>query len=248
MKQWSGKVARVFVAVAFAVTLDAASPMASPSGPYVPCRIEQRTPIHYPTRALHEGVMRGEAQLMLEIDRTGQLADLLIVAHTRREFADAAADAVKQWRFKPGFVGDEPIGSNVSLTVAFTTHGVLAYVKPVAASDDKRNTDGDYEYSPCSVKELDHVPATLEQTGPIYPREWIEQGRVGTVILDFFIDEEGRVRFPSISGNPDELLAATAVNALKQWRFEPPKKNGRPVLVRAQQRFDFRPITPPRKS
>jgi outer membrane biosynthesis protein TonB len=32
-----------------------------------------------------------------------------------------------------------------------------------------------------------------------------------------------------------------AVVALRQWKFEPPARNGRPVLVKATQVFNFGP-------
>ena len=63
--------------------------------------------------------------------------------------------------------------------------------------------------------------------------------------MDFLIDEEGRVRLPAVSratNEANEELAAAAVTAVTQWRFEPPTAKGKPVLVRAQQDFAFQPV------
>jgi outer membrane biosynthesis protein TonB len=47
------------------------------------------------------------------------------------------------------------------------------------------------------------------------------------------------VRVPAVSINDDSVLTALAVAALRQWRFEPPTRNGSPVLVKASQVFNF---------
>ena len=47
------------------------------------------------------------------------------------------------------------------------------------------------------------------------------------------------MRVPSVSVEDDSLLTSLAVAALRQWRFEPPTRNGNPVLVRASQVFNF---------
>ena len=41
------------------------------------------------------------------------------------------------------------------------------------------------------------------------------------------------------SAEDDNLLTALAINALSQWKFEPPTSHGRAVLVRASQVFNF---------
>jgi hypothetical protein len=44
---------------------------------------------------------------------------------------------------------------------------------------------------------------------------------------------------PAGSQKDDSQLIALAITALRQWRFEPPTRNGRPVLVAAIQVFNF---------
>jgi TonB family protein len=61
------------------------------------------------------------------------------------------------------------------------------------------------------------------------------------VAIDFYIDETGTVRMPAVSIKDDSELTALAVMALRQWKFEPPTRNGRPVLVKATQVFNFGP-------
>jgi TonB family protein len=62
------------------------------------------------------------------------------------------------------------------------------------------------------------------------------------VVVDFYIDETGAVRMPYVTGRPHTLLANLAVDAVRQWKFEPPTRNGTPVLVHARQVFHFNPM------
>ena len=52
---------------------------------------------------------------------------------------------------------------------------------------------------------------------------------------------------PSVSRETDEASeerSAAAITAGSQWQFDPPMMKGRPVLVLAQQDFNFKPATP----
>lgn len=209
------------------------------TGDFVECTMKQRVAVRFPARALAEGVLRGEVVLLLDVDRTGQLADLLVVACTRAEFARSATDAVKQWEFTPGRIAGEGIGARITLVIEFEVTGVSVHVQPPGTDALEGIFDERFDYRPVTVEQLDRVPAARVRTAPIYPREWIVQGRAGEVTVDFFIDEEGRVRFASVLGTSDGLLGAAAVMAVREWRFDPPTVKGRPVLVRAQQEFHF---------
>lgn len=220
------------------------SAVVRPEESHVPLKVEQRARINFPSRALTEGASRGEVVLMLDVSETGEVGDTLAVEYTRRDFAEAALDAVKRWRFIPGRVNGRPIGSYVTVAIRFEVSGVLAYVKPVHTKETEGGSDDGSGYRPVNVAMLDRVPAALAREGPIYPREWIQQGRTGSVTVEFFIDEQGKVRFPRAIGDADEWLAGAALAAVSDWRFESPMRNGQPVLVRAQQVFDFR--VPPR--
>ena len=242
MKNVSGQVAGT--ALIALLSLLWAEPLPSAADDFVECKIQQRPRIEFPVRALAEGVMRGEAVLMLDVNRTGQLGDLLIVAYTQREFATSAVEAVKQWQFTPGRIAGETVGARITLVVEFEVTGVLAYVKPIAFDAQSEQFGERYVHRPMAVELLDRLPVALVRTAPIYPKEWIVQGRAGVVTIDFFIDEQGRVRFPSVLGQADGMLGAAAVAAMREWRFEPPTAKGRPVLVRAEQVFDFQLPTP----
>jgi TonB family protein len=217
----------------------------TPDEDFVPCQVHQRVPVRFPPRLLDEGILQGEARLLLDVNSSGELADVLVIGYTRREFADAALEAVTQWRFTPARVAGEAASSTITLNIRFNTAGVHAYVKPPFRSDEPEVSAGQqFVYGPAGVAALDAVPAAIRRPRPMYLREWIEEGRTGTVTVQFYIDDTGRVRFPTIVGPADEYLGAAALDAVKRWLFRPPTVQGRPVLTRVQQVFGFHPRSP----
>jgi len=62
----------------------------------------------------------------------------------------------------------------------------------------------------------------------------------GSVNVEFYIDETGAVRLPSLAPGENLELGSLAIAALSQWRFNPPTSRGRAVLVKAVQTFNFK--------
>ena len=56
----------------------------------------------------------------------------------------------------------------------------------------------------------------------------------------FYIDERGRVRMPHATDYSHELFGESALVTVRQWRFKPPRLNGKPVAILAEQRFNFK--------
>ena len=205
-----------------------------------PARIHQTVSAVYPARLLHRGITRGEARLLLEIDRRGNLTDVLPIAFTHHSFADSAVDAARRWRYEPARVGGEMVAVIAEVTFVFGTTGVVAVEK--RGGDTPTNWDvleKRYVYWPHGVSTIDKLPKPIDVPPPVYPEEWAEDGRKGRITVTFFIDEEGQARFPMVQHEADEWLAGVAVAAVRKWRFAPCTANGRPVLVRAQQVFSF---------
>ena len=67
------------------------------------------------------------------------------------------------------------------------------------------------------------------------------QGIEGGAAVSFFIDEQGRVRTPSVAGTTRPEFAAAALEAVGKWTFAPPRRKGQPTRVFAVQEFSFSP-------
>jgi len=73
----------------------------------------------------------------------------------------------------------------------------------------------------------------VKMVKPIYPEDAREQGITGVVRLDITIDEAGKVVDAVVAESPHESLAKAATDAVLQWEYEPPTKDGKPVSVKA---------------
>jgi TonB family protein len=198
----------------------------------------------FPYRLQQLAVGTGEARVAVNTDATGKLVEYLVVGYTMPEFADAAVTAIKQWKFEPARWRGEPVGTTIELIFSYEAKGVVVSTANLNEQMEAlflRLTEGKYVYRPCSLRELDRIPTPVVTVTPTYSSKLAAKGVKGKVTIDFYIDETGTVRMPAVSIKDDSELTALAVMALRQWKFEPPTRNGRPVLVKATQVFNFGP-------
>ncbi len=118
----------------------------------------------------------------------------------------AAIDAVKQWVYEPMIIDDEPRG------VIFTVTCTFKLDEPVRAIGDIK------------------PPKLIKKVDAIYPQEAKDAGIEGVVILEATTDIYGKVKEVKILRSIPALDQA-AIEAVKQWVYEPFIKDGKPVGV-----------------
>jgi len=74
------------------------------------------------------------------------------------------------------------------------------------------------------------TPTRITNVSPVYPEEAKAAGVSGIVILETVIDTQGNVRTSKVLRSIPALDQA-ALDAVKEWRFEPTLLNGAPVPV-----------------
>lgn len=84
------------------------------------------------------------------------------------------------------------------------------------------------------------APEVVHRTIPDYPADARLQGKQGSVVVETEIDEDGRAAAPRVVRGLSETMDAAALAAVAQWRFQPARRNGRPVRVRFRVTVDFR--------
>jgi TonB family protein len=221
-------------------------PAATPMGGLEPLRIvSQRDEPLFPFELIQLGVREGMARIAFSVDANGRMDDCLAVAYTHPEFARASIVALKRWKFEPARYRGEPVATSTEVVVSFEVQGtVVVSMTPsdsVAALLNSMMRDAS-AYRARLLSELDRIPTPLVVTSPRYPVALARLGRAGKVTVQFYIDETGAVRLPSVNSNSDPELSAAAVQAVQQWRFESPTWRGQRVLVKAEQVFDFKPL------
>jgi TonB family protein len=202
--------------------------------------IEQTGVLVFPSSMIGEGVYSGEASAVISVDADGKLVDWLITGFTHQAFADAASQALKRWKYQPAVVRGHRRASSADILFEFRTEGVVVMTLPgtLLRQAARGHTDTHYIYTPCHLRDLDRIPTPIHVVSPVARHN----GPIRTVTVGFYIDEEGRVRIPTVEmESVEDALAAASVAAVEQWRFEPPIRKGQRVLVYVQQDFTFMP-------
>ena len=89
---------------------------------------------------------------------------------------------------------------------------------------------GDCLWTGCvPTKALIASAKLIHQTHPEYPGSAKSRGVQGDVVLRAVISLDGSVGSMSPAGSPDPELAQAAINAVRQWRYEPALLNGQPI-------------------
>lgn len=60
------------------------------------------------------------------------------------------------------------------------------------------------------------------------------------MLLALTVDKQGLVRDVHVTRSLDKRLDQNAIDAVKQWKFKPAVKDGKPVAVRTSVEVDFR--------
>lgn len=91
---------------------------------------------------------------------------------------------------------------------------------------------GDFKVAAFEISELDSVPKRLSGVRVKYPPDMLRRGIEGMVRLNVSIDETGALEVESVAESTNALFEASAIEAVRNLRYEIPKKNG--VAVRAK--------------
>ena len=59
-------------------------------------------------------------------------------------------------------------------------------------------------------------------------------------MLALIVDQRGLVRDVHVTQSLDKRLDQNAIDAVKQWKFKPALKDGKPIAVRTSVEVDFR--------
>lgn len=83
--------------------------------------------------------------------------------------------------------------------------------------------------------------ALLHAAEPVYPRRALRVGTEGRVLMEFTITAEGNVVDAAVvEAEPRGLFDSAALQAIRQWQYQPFSRDGVPVARRASQVLEFR--------
>jgi TonB family protein len=201
-----------------------------------PTVIPQLSPV-----MIAEGITGGELTVALDVSAEGAVTDCLVLRYTHPALVGPFEEALKTWTFKPARQDGVPVPAQCNVTVNYHAEGaVISQPSFIAIDRHLQHLFGHrLAYKSRLARELDRVPPAITAIAPKYARDAEKQGVKGRVKVHFYIDERGSVRMPAIEGDAHPYLSQMAIEAVREWRFEPPTARGKPVLVAAVQEFNF---------
>ena len=76
-------------------------------------------------------------------------------------------------------------------------------------------------------------PRVIKQVNPEYSESSKGVRVTGTIAIQLIVSSQGMPKDPRVTHGIDEEVDRAAIEALKQWRFAPARKDNKPVAVRA---------------
>ena len=114
---------------------------------------------------------------------------------------------------------------NASLGSGLTAGDFTVNLKGITSSNAK---DVDALFS---IADLDQAPRVIYQPGPRLTRD-LRKRTPAKVYIVFIVDPQGKVTDPKVQTASDPAFEKSALSAVRQWKFEPGKRNGRAVRFR----------------
>jgi TonB family protein len=159
--------------------------------------------------------------ISFDVDEQGAPENLHLVKSTDPNRENDVIAAMREWKFQPGIGGDgKPVVA--ACTLRFALGKLPAPASPVGIGGN---------VSP---------PGVDTKVQPRYTEEARHARLAGTVILFVVVDENGVPRELKVLRPLGLGLDETAIEAVRQWKFQPGMKDGKAVAVQATIEVNFR--------
>jgi len=210
----------------------------------------------FPRKLAKHGITEGYAIILVSVSEEGSLVDWLTIEASDRSIIKEVEKVIWDWWFSIPEIDGIPRQVCNKITITFNAKMIQSTATDTSGGLVNRHYDKLLQkqryyhlgpirsrpYRIVSVAELDQYPeATYVVPATISP-ELLRECMGAEAVFEFYIDEKGYVRIPSlkrVEGYADEVALNAAQQALLQWKFKPPTVNGKPVTVKVAQPFIF---------
>ena len=179
-----------------------------------------------------ETVGFADVWMQLSVDAGGTV-EAIDTLRTSEPLTSHLLLSVVGWTFEPAREDGKPVPSQVL---------VAALYRPPALFNNPVIGTPSADVKPPS----NEVPFPLTPTPPNYPANTIlpPGGSGHVVVVELLVSERGDVQGAQIVSSTSGLFNETSVQAARQWKFRPARRDGLPVEGRAYLIFGYRqPVT-----
>lgn len=193
------------------------------------------TPLHkvipkYPKEA-RKAKLEGEVEVRATVEPSGDVNGVLIISGNPKLAAEAA-DAVRTWKFGPYSQSGKPVWVVQNIRFSFA-HGKkeaeLEPLPPATLADVVTQTSA--SAGVFRVGGGVSAPKVIFSPDPEYSEEAREEKYQGSCVLGMIVTPEGKPRDIHIVRTLGKGLDEKAIEAVRQWKFEPAMRDGKPVAV-----------------
>jgi TonB family protein len=188
----------------------------------------------YPKDARKVG-KSGDVVLMLNIDANGWVTGATPLSGDP-ELVDATIKAATKWKYVPYDLNGAPAPVTTKILARF----IITETKPADVAVA-------FEVPPAphfdSVYEVGHgvtAPKALSSPDPSYSDQARADHFQGTCVLSLIVGPDGRPYNVKPERTLGEGLDEKAIQAVRQWKFDPARKDGKPVPVAIKVEVQFR--------
>jgi len=173
----------------------------------------------------------GSNTLPLKPEHLPDLAKEIVIALNRDDGDETIREATSQYRPSQ----DERPGKSSSDNRDVQNWQPHVPIEPGKGPRFDGSTSGtkpgvtNFEKSPMSLGDLDLPPRTRSQSAPEYPNSLKSLAVTGEVLVEFTVDESGRVHDPRVLRSSHKEFETPTLEAVSRWRFEPGRHHGLPV-------------------
>ena len=145
-----------------------------------------------------------------------------------------ALEAVSLSAIEAALSGQGLGGGDFAQSVDFASGGRIGGTGKPGGPDDSLD-------SAFSLGEIDQKPRAVYQASPLFPADMRGKKIEGVVTLVFVVDPAGKVVRPRVEKSSHASFEKPALDALKQWKFEPAVKAGQRVNCKMRVPIRFQP-------
>lgn len=199
-------------------------------------------PLVYPLALLRSDTS-GTARITFLVDPAGQVRNVRVIEASEPDFGLALQASMEAWAFEPARKDGRASWASLARTEDFSTSQWQLDNRDSRIEAEARDLLHRLEAgddAPIKLTELDRVPRALYQPRPVYPAQLRKSTQSGKAVIEFIIGRDGVARLPAILSADDPQFGWAAATAISRWRFEVPRRGGKPVDVRTRIPVEFR--------
>lgn len=193
----------------------------------------------YPFEALQAN-QQGVVRVGFVINPRGRVVAMKVLEEPSPELGRAVLATIDTWTFTPPARKDgTPCFAGIAMKFDFQTKRGRG---DVPFNDEMRQILKQLKEKPDTIltpSQLDALPKPVSRRPPVYPSALLAEGKAGEAKVEFFIDHNGDVQLPRIVSCSAPEFGYAAVQAIATWRYQVPRKGGKPVTARATIPLEF---------